>query len=318
MKEAFHYFLAADGVAMPPFKWGMTILFAFFFLFALHLSWKRGFRGIDIISLLLTLTILFRSTYPLFGIDGTQDLSLRLLSLFFPVAMSVLILFLFTTQNNLRKEQAIIGSLAILTILINISFGGALVVGSIHWWDHTYSLIMLNRVWLIGGIIFSIYILLKSNKGSKTYTKFIMLANLCLALYLIGYFLYSTDTYWPMYWVMRYFAFVSDIILIYAYSYLVWKFYKAYGRKPMGEGSAMPKINILKIMRDVPSDKLVIYWEVHHELLIPNNVKNLSPRQKLHAILMINKVSIKDSAEYTFITPEAVNVYRSRIRKKLS
>ena len=86
----------------------------------------------------------------------------------------------------------------------------------------------------------------------------------------------------------------------------------------MGEGSAMPKINMLKIMRDVPSDKLVIYWEVHHELLIPNNVKNLSPRQKLHAILMINKVSIKDSAEYTFITPEGVNVYRSRIRKKLS
>lgn len=318
MKEVFHNFLGADLVGMAPYKWAMTGLFSILLLFSLYVAWKKGFRDIDIISLLLIFIILFRSSYPLYIDNLSSDRTLRVLFLLLPVGMTVLIHFLYTKHGNFRNEQLIVGFVTLFIIAINFALGRAITRDSVHWWDESYRLIVINQVWLLGAILFSISIIIRSRKGSSSYAWFLIVMNVGLIIYLFGYLLLSISTTKEMYWIMWYHRFVSDILMVYAYSYLIYKLYRTLGRTPMGDGLIPAKLDIIDIMDKVPSDKLIHFLELNHPGYITSTVLRLTPRQQLQTILMINKISIKESAEYTFITPGSVKVYRSRIRKILN
>lgn len=318
MKEVFHYFLQADFVGMSSYKWAITGLFSIFLLLSLYIAWKKGLRDIDIISLLLIFTILFRSSYPLYLDILSSDRTLRILFLLLPVGMTILIHFLFTKHRSLRNEQLIVGFVTFVIIVVNFAFGRAITIDSVHWWDESYRLIAINQVWLLGAILFSISIIIRSRKGSSSYAWFLIVINVGLIIYLFGYLLLSISTTKEMYWIMWYHKFVSDILMVYAYSYLIWKLYRTLDRKPMGEGLDTTKLDIFNIMDKVPSGKLIHFLELNHPGYITDKMSALTPRQQLQAILMMSKISIKDSAEYSFITPNAVKVYRSRIRKILS
>ena len=317
MKEVFHYFLAADTIGMSPFKWVMTVVFTAFLLSHIYISWKRGLHDIDILSFLLILTILFRSCFAIFLKSESPDQALRLLFILFPLGMSVIIHFIYTRHKNFRNEQLVLGFSAILLLVINLAIGRALIPESPHWWADSYRLKVINQIWLVGAIAYSISIIFRLPNKPKTYTRFIKVINISLIIYLTGYLLLTFSTTIEMYWVYRYNGFISDLIMVYAYSYLLWKQFRTLGQFPYEDGLDYEKINIFEIMDKVPSVKLIYYLGVNFPDCIPKKVHRLTPRQQLQAILMIHKVSIKESAEYSFISPEAVKVYRSRIRKNL-
>ena len=317
MKEAFQYFLVADGIEISAYKWLMSGVFTFLLLYFFIIIWKSKFKAINILIWLLIFVVFFRSAYIFIMSDVTPETTLRLLFLLFPMAMAVLIYFIYTSYSNLPQTQIAIGSIILTVTLLNIVSGGALFPDSPHWWDHNYSLIILNQAWLLTAIFYSLYIVFKKNKSSKTYIVFIRIINVSFIFYLLGHLIYTLNTSMETYWILRYLGFVSDIILVYAFGYLTWRLYRVLGRIPFGEGIDTTRINIYSIMDEISSDRFINYLEVNHATSIPKNVQKLTPRQQLHAILMFYNVSIKESAEYTFITSEAVKVYRSRIRKKL-
>jgi len=317
MKEAFDIFLGAENIGMSPFMWTKTILFSIILSYSFYISFKKGFRDVDILSLILIATFLFRSSYSLFLNPNIPDQALRLLFLLFPITITVLIHFLYSSYNKYRKDLIIIGILALLIVILNIIFGRALQSGTPHWWDENYRISRINQVWLLGAIIYSVLIIIRNYKSPKTYLRFIWMINLGLIFYLFGHLLFSLNSSLEMYWVMWYHAFVFDLILIYSFGFLIWRLYRSLGRKPMATQLTLKKINIYELMDEVPADKLINFIEVNHPKCFPIYLRKLTQRQQLHAILMIHKVSIKKCSEYSHITPLAVNVYRSRIRKKL-
>ncbi len=318
MKELFDYFVAADTTGMSPSRWGATIVFSAYLLFFIYLLWKKGFRNLDILSLLLLLIVLFRSSYAIFLQSDHPNQTMRLLFFIFPVGMAVLCHFLFTTYKKYPREQMVIGFTAVLFSFANLIFGDALVPGSPHWWSDIYPLKLLNQAWLWGAILYSALVFIRLPAGQPPYSRFLRLANLALMIYLMGHFLLSLRTTDAMYFVYRYHSFVSDVVIAYVFGYLLGYRYRASATEAWDPEFDTKGVDIFAIMDRVPADKLIHYLAVNHPGSIPDSVSKLSPRQQLQAILMLHKVSIKESAEYSYVTPQAVKVYRSRIRKKLA
>ncbi len=316
MKEAINYFLAADTIGMSPFKWAMTFIFSVFLLLTIYLTWKRGFRNIDILNILLIMIILFRSGFAIVLQSESPNQVLRLLFFLFPVGMTLVIHYIFSTYKKLRIEQLAIGFVVVFLVIINLTFGGALVPGSPHWWADIYPLKTLNRIWLLAAGAYSSMAIWRMREEQQPFRRFIRAINAGLVVYLGGHFLLTISTTMEMYWIYRYHGFVSDLIIVYAFTYLVWSLL----RRPhsrLDEEAWRSQIDIFAVMGKVPADKLMHYLHLHHPDSIPGKIEELTPRQQLQAMLMIHKVSIKESAEYSHITPQAVKVYRSRIRNKI-
>ena len=169
MEEKFQYFLAADTIGMSPFRWAMTVVFTIYLGFTIYLIWQRGLKDLDILSSMLILIILIKSCYAIFINDESLDQALRLLLFLFPVGTTVLTHFLFTKYKNLRLEQFLIGFLALFLLLVNLVLGGALIPGSAHWWSEFYRLILINQIWLVLSIGYSLAIFFRLSQESNLY-----------------------------------------------------------------------------------------------------------------------------------------------------
>lgn len=317
MKDAIQYFIAANILGLSPFKWVMTILFLYYIIWLFKICWRKGFKDLDILVLLLAFTILLRSIHSLFLTAGTPDQAMRLLFLLLPVAMVAFVQLIYAKKVNSRKQTFYINTFIIALVIINIFFGGGLLPGSPHWWMNSYRLVLLNQLWLVLSIGYSIYIVYKSSGFEKPYGQFMMVTNVALIIYVLGNLLFSFWSIDKMYVLMGHLALVANFLMAIAFTYLISKLRNYKEREALSKRTKKFHINIYDIIKLVKADELIRHLKINHPKCIPQEIERLSKRQQLHAILMLHEMSIKDCADYTFITPQAVKVYRSRIRKLL-